>query len=58
MLQEYEGFKRVKCEMPFRTELYDVSFHKFARLLAAQGGMGWVPESVKRKCEVIRQWKI
>lgn len=28
--------------------------HKFAPLLAAQGDMGWVPESVTRKCEMIR----
>lgn len=33
-----------------------VGVHTFASLLAAQGHMGWVPESVKHKCEKIGLW--
>lgn len=31
-----------------------VVVHTFTPLLAAQGDMGWVPKSIKRKCEMIQ----
>ncbi len=30
--------------------------HKFAPTLAVQGDMGWLPGSIRRKCEMIRLW--
>ena len=30
--------------------------HKFATILAVQGDVGWLPGSIRRKCEMIRLW--
>ena len=30
--------------------------HKFAPILAVQGDLGWIPGTIRRKCEMIRMW--
>ena len=33
-----------------------LGIHKYFPSLAAQGDMGWIPGTIRRKCEMIRMW--
>ena len=33
-----------------------LGIHKYVLSLAAQGDMGWIPGTIRRKCDMIRLW--
>lgn len=52
------GFKdcKVADSIQNRAARCFLGVHKFAPILAVQGDLGWIPGSIRRKCEMIRMW--
>lgn len=52
------GFKdsKIANSIENRAARCFLGVHKFAPILAVQGDMGWLPGSIRRKCEMIRLW--